>query len=234
LSPEIRQLLVSVEVAPTGDRFWSGWGSAKVWGRRVHGESAAGPEYATGFAQDSEWIVEEEEHDGHRHCSEHRIREGQSFRWAEHHMGAGRPLSCQSHHLLAVVESCRVGTLSHRIAEQEPTPASDIEHVVAWPERQSVEDRAAGEVVDVFASVHDPGAGSRRPTGNAVGEPVVEVGVWPATRMPARQILVAELESTKSLCDGWAALLHGSMVRLLAALTEECRACIVAADASNA
>lgn len=98
-----------------------------------------------------------------------------------------------------MVEPGGPGAGRQRVAEQQATPAAQIEQVVTCLERQRVKDRAAREVVYVLGTVHLSRARPARRARHSVRQPVIERIVGEAADSPRRKVLVAEAEPAQRL-----------------------------------
>jgi hypothetical protein len=98
-----------------------------------------------------------------------------------------------------VVQSRRSRPGARGVAQQEPSTAADLEQSVARPELQSLEHRAAREVMDVVRAIHLEGTGTFRPPRDPVGQPLLELVAGLGTPLPGREILIAEAELAEEL-----------------------------------
>src|SRR5207244_3942584 len=92
------------------------------------------------------------------------------------------------------VDARRGSSGRERVAKQETAAAADLEEMVVKSERERAEDRPPRPLVNVLGAVDLSRAAAARPTGDAVRQPVDELGVAEPARLPGRDVLVAEPE----------------------------------------
>jgi hypothetical protein len=98
-----------------------------------------------------------------------------------------------------VVESGDLRTRNPRVTQEEAAAAADIEQPVARLETQCIEDRAAREVMDVVGSVDLARAAPRRPSRDAIGQPVLEAVRRELALLPRGEVVVTEAKLPQDL-----------------------------------
>jgi len=98
-----------------------------------------------------------------------------------------------------VVDPGRPGARGQGIAEQQAAAAPHLQHVIAGPGRERVQDRPPGEVVHILGTVDLARPAPARPPGHPVGEPAGKRVLGQPAIVPRRDILITQPEPAQRL-----------------------------------